>query len=42
MLKNYIKLKNEISNDELDKFKLFNTKVKESFRKLEEDYEKHV
>lgn len=42
VLKNYIKLKNEISNDELDKFKLFNTKVKESFRKLEEDYEKHV
>lgn len=36
------KLKFEVKNDELEKFDRFNTKIKSSLKKLEEEYEEHI
>ena len=38
----YMKLKFNIKNDELGKFKDFNTRMKEAFRNLEEEYKPHI
>lgn len=38
----YMKLKFNIKNDELGKFKEFNTRMKEAFRNLEEEYKPHI
>lgn len=40
----FIKLKFNVSNDEsdLEKFKVFNKKIKTEFRKIEEEYEPHM
>ena len=35
-------LKFEIKNDELEKFDYINTKIKSSFKKLEEEYKEHI
>lgn len=38
----YCNLKFEIKNDELEKFDKFNTKIKSSFKRLEEEYKAHI
>ena len=38
----YCNLKFQIKNDELEKFDRFNTKIKSSFKKLEEEYKAHI
>jgi V/A-type H+-transporting ATPase subunit A len=42
LFEEYIKLKLTIPNDKLDEFKKYNLKVKESLRKLEDEYKEHI
>jgi V/A-type H+-transporting ATPase subunit A len=42
LLEEYMKLKLTIPNDRLDEFKKYNLKVKESLRKLEDEYKEHI
>ena len=42
LFEEYIKLKYNIRNDELSKFKIINSHIKEELKKLEEEYKEHI